>query len=269
MSVLKSKNSEVESYKFGQFNPGTEDQSGVKDFSFETLDKAKDFSKGISESKIRQERELEASSGFAISPIVKQHRGLVKQAETDYERKVAEEVARRLEEVQAQAYKEGFDKGVEDGTEKALSEASIQISEQVEELASLIESLNEASAQIFEQNKNDAYLMVKNLTKWVVLKEIDDKAYLGRLLEKLIYEINSKSNLVVRVNESSFGYMPEVVKVIERKLGKLTNVRVEIDMDQNEPGIILESENTIVDGSLETQFKAIDKIFLNAGVSES
>ena len=269
MSVLKSKNSEVETYKFGEINPTGKEQVGVSNFTFETLDKAKDFSKGLSQAKIRQEREFEASSGFAISPIVKKHRGLVKQAETDYEQKVATEVARRLEEIQKQAYQEGFDQGVQDGTEKIQAEATVQVSEKVDELAAMIEGLNESTSQIFEQSKNDAFIMIKNLTKWIILKEVDNQAYLSRLLEKLIYEISSKSNLVLRVNESSFGYMPEVVKIVERKLGKLTNVRVEIDTDQTDVGIILESENTIVDGSLETQLKAMDKLFENAGVNES
>lgn len=270
MSVLKSKNSEVEVFQFGKINPsGADVVSGVQDFAFEALDKSKDFTAGISEAKIREEREFEANTGFAISPIVKKHRGLIKQAESDYEKRVAEEVARRLEEVQKQAYQEGFDKGAEDGRAEALSQASEQVAEKVDELSQMIDSLHDSTREIFEKNKNDAYLMVKNLTKWIILKEVDNPTYLSRLLEKLICEINSKHSLTVRVNESSFGHMAEAVKIIERKLGKLTNVRVEIDQDQDYPGIKLESENTIIDGSLNTQFEAIDKLFMNAGVNES
>jgi len=44
--------------------------------------------------------------------------------------------------------------------------------------------------------------------------------------------------------------------------------RVEVDLDQEENGIVLESENTIVDGSLETQFKSIDRVFENVGLYE-
>ena len=110
--------------------------------------------------------------------------------------------------------------------------------------------------------------MVQNLTKWIVLKEVDEKYYLSRLLEKLIYEINSKANLVIRVNESSFGHMPEVIKILERKLGVLANIRIEVDPELEGHGIILESENAVVDGSLEAQMKSLDKLFANVGKNE-
>lgn len=270
MSVMKLKNSQVETYKFGEINPSGKDSDGsVSDFSFKALDKGKDFSAGVDQVRIRKERELEASTGFSISPIVKEHRGLVKQAETDYEKSVATEVANRLEAVQKQAYDEGFSKGQEDGFKDANEAAKMEVEAKIEELADMIDNLNASIAEIYNNCKNDAYLMVKNLTKWIILKEVDEKYYLTRLLEKLIYEINTKSNLTLRVNEQAMGHIPEVIKIVERKVGMLTNVRIEIDHDQSENGIILESENTIVDGSLDTQFKAIDRIFENAGVNES
>lgn len=269
MSVLKSKNSQVETYKFGEINPTGKSDDSVRDFSFKALDRGKSFSAGVDQVRIRKERELEASSGFAISPVVKQYRGLVQQAETDYEKKVATEVAKRLELVQKKAYEEGFTKGQEDGFKDANESAKEEIEAKIQELSDMIENLNGSISEIYNNSKNDAYLMVKNLTKWIILKEVDEKYYLTRLLEKLIYEINTKSNLTLRVNEQALGYIPEVIKIVERKIGKLTNVRVEVDHDQNENGIILESENTIVDGSLDTQFKAIDRIFANAGVNES
>ena len=108
--------------------------------------------------------------------------------------------------------------------------------------------------------------MVKNLTKWIVLKEVDEKYYLARLLEKLIHEINTKTGLVLHVNEKSFGHMPEIIKIVERKVGVLTNVRVEVDLDLDETGIVLESENTIIDGSLDAQFKSLDKLFTSVGI---
>jgi flagellar assembly protein FliH len=55
--------------------------------------------------------------------------------------------------------------------------------------------------------------------------------------------------------------MPEVVKQIEEKLGPLTNLRIEIDQTQTQPGIIIETENGIIDGSMEGLFQTIDKMF--------
>ena len=62
--------------------------------------------------------------------------------------------------------------------------------------------------------------------------------------------------------------MPEIIKIVERKVGKLTNVRVEVDLDMSENGIIIESENTIIDGSLDAQMASLDKLFTTVGIND-
>ena len=123
--------------------------------------------------------------------------------------------------------------------------------------------------RILLESQEDAYNIIKNLSKWIVLKEVDEKYYLSRLLEKLVHEVNRKNNLVLHVNESAFGYMPEIIKLVERKVGKLQNTRVEVDLDQTENGIVLETENCIIDGSIQAQFKAIDELFRSVGLDDS
>lgn len=268
MSNLKGQKFDVQKYTFGQLVPSQSSQEGINEYQLRSLNDIANFKQSISQSDIRVERMMEARVGFEVDPKIRELRGLKRQEEEDYERRIVDEVERRVAEIRDQAYAEGFKAGEEKGHEQAYAESSQKYDEFVADFASKIANLNESIRNIYEQSQQEAYLMVKNLTKWIILKEVDEKYYLVRLLQKLIYEINEKSNLVIRVNEEAFGYMPEVIKIVEREMGKLPNVRVEIDLDQNENGIILESENTIVDGSLETQFKSIDRIFENAGINE-
>lgn len=270
MSNTKTQKFDIKEYSFGQLVP-TEDGlqlEGIQDYELKSLDEIADFKQSISADVLRTEREYEAATGFQIAPEVREQRGLKQQEEEDYENRIEAEVQRRLQEVKQQAFEQGFNEGLEKGHAEAYAESAAKYDEIVAQFAQQIDSLNTQIRDIYTQSQEEAYLMVKNLTKWVILKEVDEKYYLVRLLQKLIHEINTKSNLVVRVNEEAFGYMPEVIKIVEREIGKLTNVRVEVDLDQNNNGIILESENTIVDGSLETQFNSIDKIFENVGINE-
>lgn len=269
MSESKTQKFEVKDFSFGQLVPSNDGPLGeISEFELQSLDQVKEFKNNISQDLIRSEREHAASSGFSIDSRVEEHRGLSKQAQEDYEKAVNAEVEKRFAALKEQAYQEGFAKGQEEGNAQALAESSQKFEEIISDFVGKIDAVNEEIRDVYEKSKEEAYLMVKNLTKWIILKEVDEKYYLVRLLEKLIYEINTKSNLVVRVNEDVFGYMPEVIKIVERKLGKLTNVRMEVDLDQSNNGIKLESENTIVDGSLETQFKSIDKLFENVGINE-
>ncbi len=269
MTVLKQKRGKIKSFQFGELVP-SEDGSVMNSDSFElkSLNAAQDFKHNITEGSIRAERDNEAATAFSIDNMVKEHRGLNRQAAEDYEQAVAAEVAKRVEALKEQAYDEGFQKGLAEGEEKAYGEATTKFEAEIDNCAEKIARLQEDAADILAKSKDDAYRMVRNLTKWVILKEVDEKYYLARLLEKLIHEINSKTNLVLHVNQESFGYIPEIIKIVERKVGKLTNVRVEADLDMKENGIMLESENTIIDGSLKAQFESIDKLFLSVGLNE-
>ncbi len=269
MSVLRKNTSNVTAFEFGKLVPSeTPNSEELESFELEALSDASSFKHNITEDVIRLEREFEAASSFNIDEVIKEHRGLNRQAEEDYQNAVAQEVERRVSALEKEAYEKGFEKGLAEGHEKAYTEAKVEFDHKLDECANRIEQIQTDSLEILSKAKDDAYRMVKNLTKWVILKEVDEKYYLARLLEKLIHEINSKSNLVLHVNQDSFGYIPEVIKIVERKVGRLTNVRVESDLDMKFNGIKLESENTVIDGSLEAQFETIDRLFQNVGLNE-
>lgn len=269
MAIIRGQELEISEFKFGKLIPGEKESSqNIEEFELTSLKSASEFKNGLTPEIIRQERENEAGSSFSILPMVKEHRGLNQQEKEDIERAVAEEVEKRLAQIQEQAYQDGMTKGLEEGRESAYNEAKQEVDAKISELAQTIENLQNDMEKVYLDTQEDAYLMVKNLSKWIILKEVDEKYYLARLLEKLIHEINSKTNLVLHVDESSFGYMPEIIKIVERKVGRLTNVRTEIDLDMQGHGIKLESENTIIDGSLEAQMESIDRLFRHVSSNE-
>jgi flagellar assembly protein FliH len=263
--ALGNGNTNVKPYKFGELVPSenetTQNTDQVSKFEMKSLKDAANFKNNITDNVIRTERGFEKDSAFSILPLVREHRGIVDQEQRDYEEAIQNEVDRRLkalyEETRQQAYQEGH----QEGYQVAYSEAINTINDRVEDFVDVMNQVKEQVDQVVETNKQDAIHMIKNLTKWITLKELDDDDYLVRLLNKLILEMNAKNNLLIRVNQDSFKYMPEVIEKVQAKVGELTNVRVEIDLDLEEKGIILESENGIIDASLDAQFKSLDKIF--------
>lgn len=271
MSLSKTKKTgKVESFKFGELVPNSaldkDIVDKVLDYSFSDLQHASKIKNEITESEIRSEREFEKKSPFVISSMVREHRGIVDQENQDYEKRVNSEISTRMKVIKGDAYNEGFNTGKEEGYKEAFEQAKLQFDQKVEELGSLIEGLVAQSEEVLVENKKNIYRMVKNLTKWVLLKEISDESYLPKLLEKLVYEMNTKNNLVIRVNSRNFDEMPGVIEKVEEKIGQLKNSRLEIELDLDKPGIILETENGIIDGSIEAQFASIDKLFENVGI---
>ena len=52
-----------------------------------------------------------------------------------------------------------------------------------------------------------------------------------------------------------------VLEAVQKKMGGLHNVRTEINHDLEGPGLILECENGIINGSFNEQMKGLDKLF--------
>lgn len=260
--MQKYRNAEIKSFEFTDLQ-GTHviTQSQFKSFEFGTLEGKPFASETISEETIRTERGYAKQNNFKIDDIVRDCRGLSRQEQNDLEERIQSEVKKRLEAAFEEAYREGLEKGREEGREIAMNEHQAALAQKVEKFEDVITSIQGQSDKILESNRQEVYEFIKRFTKWIILKEIDEKVYLESLLEKLILELNVRKNLIVKVGRANFEQMPGVIHTVESKLGQLVNVRVEIVPEIQYPGIILESENGLIDGSLEGVFSNIDKIF--------
>lgn len=260
--MQKYRSSEIKSFEFSDLQ-GTDvvTQEGFKAFSFNELSGEVFNKEKISDETLRTERAHEKKSSFKIEGVVRESRGISRQEQSDFENRIQNEVNRRLEAAYQEAYKEGIEKGKEVGRQAAYAEYQVELEAKIEEFSKTIESLSGQNEKILEKKHQEIYEFIKRFTKWIVLKEIDEKVYLESLLEKLILELNARKNLIIKVGRQNFANMQEVIQVVESRLGQLSNVRVEIVPEIHHPGIILESENGLIDGSMEGVFQNIDKIF--------
>jgi flagellar assembly protein FliH len=268
--MQKYRNSDIKPFEFSDLQ-GTQvnHQGDFKPFSFHELSGEVVNCERISEESLRSERSYEQKNNFKIDGNVRNSRGLVRQEQSDMEQRIEQELNRRLETAFQQAYNEGLEKGREIGRQSAFDEYQKELAARIENFSQTIESLNVQNERILEKNRHEIFDFIKRFTKWVVLKEIDEKTYLESLLEKLILELNARKNLIVKVGRNNFSQMPEVIKHVEARIGQLSNVRVEIVPEIHHPGIILESENGLIDGSLEGVFQNIDRIFEQMNLQES
>ena len=197
-----------------------------------------------------------------FSPIVKEHRGLLDQEKKERERKILDEVSRRIEIIKQGAYEDGFNEGVDAGEKEVFNQTKAETEEKLNILTEMINEVLVVKESIIMNQKDEIYKLIRNLTKWVILRELkDDGEYISRLLEKLIIETQETSNLLVQVNQKQFSAMPEIIEVVQNKLGKLDNVRVEVDYEISENGIVIDSDNGIISGTLDQQFESLDKLF--------
>lgn len=260
--MQKYRSSDIKPFEFSDLQSShVVTQGDFKAFSFNELN-GEVFNKDkVSEDTLRSERSFEQKNNFKIDGVVRNSRGLARQEQSDLEKRIEEEVNKRLQAAYEQAYHEGLEKGREEGHQAAFDQYQQELAARLESFTQTVQSLNGQNEKILEKNRSEVYDFIKRFTKWIVLKEIDEKVYLESLLEKLILELNARKNLIIKVGRSNFSQMPEVIQQVESRVGTLSNVRVEIVPEIHHPGIILESENGLIDGSLESVFQNIDRIF--------
>jgi flagellar assembly protein FliH len=264
--LLKDK---VAKYEFEPLFDDSIAKEEFRDFEFKTLKKDQVIDIQEHERVIRKERSNATKSSFAIAPIVREHRGMNRQEELEKQRLIQEEVERQLIRIQEQAYKEGFEKGLKDGKEEVFNETRAGVEQKLEALGEMVEVALQTQYELLNRERTGVHKTIKNLTKWVILKELkDDGDYVIRLLEKLISELQVKNNLLIQIDPKSFAEMPDILELVQERIGGLKNVRMECDYDIEGPGIIIESDNGIINGTLKEQFASLNKLFESVGLVE-
>jgi len=253
----------VVDYQFQSFTDSDFNNGEVKLFEFKPLlSGAETNVKSEFQKVIKLEREQASQSQFKINPITEKFRGLKDQEEREYEERVDQEVRRRVAEIQDEAFKAGFDEGVNQGRDEIFNQMRSSVDQKLEDVSAMVTDVLKTYEEIIHNQKHEMYVLLRNLSRWIVLRELnEDGKYIERLLERLLLEIQSRNNLLIQVSSSDFEKMPEVLSHIQSKLGEMKNVRIEIDNSVKSKGIIIESENGIINATLEEQFKSLDKLF--------
>ena len=254
---------EVTDYEFHSFNEIEEGSESVKLFEFKPLlNSTQTVDKSDFQRIIKSEREFAKSTQFKVNPMVEQFRGLKDQEEREYEERVEEEVKRRVQEIQDEAFKAGFDEGVNQGREEIFIQMRSAVDQKLENFSQMVTVVLKTQEDILTKQKTEMYQLLKTLSKWIILRELqEDGKYIERLLERLLLEMQVRSNLLIQVNSSEFAAMPEVLEHVKSRLGEMKNVRIEMDSSVQSSGIIIESENGIINATMEEQFKSLDKLF--------
>lgn len=262
MSILKNEEIQIEDFKFNQFSEKNAKESGVENFEFQRIN-PESTPNFIDKEIIREQRVQASKSDFKVDSFVKDYRGFSQQEEEDFQRRLQGALQERYDEVSQKAYQEGLELGKVEGEKLAIAQSKERIDKNLDDIALILESIQKQKDELLAKHKEDIYMMVKNISKWVALKEIkdDESSYLEKLLIKLISQINTKNSLNIKVSKDTYEQMESIVSVVEKRLGQLPNLRYEVSPEIESRGIVLESENGVIDASLEAQFANIDSIF--------
>ena len=251
---MKSKMSVIKNYEFKDFSEKIEKESYFeKSFDDHCL---------IDKRITNKERKFAKNNNFDIHPILRDKRGIMAQESELQEEIVESEVQKRLEEVRENAFAKGYQEGKAKGENDVYEQTKIEAGEKLDMLSEIINEVLKSKIRLIREEKSHIYGLIRKLVKWIILRELsNDGDYLKRLLDNLASEIEGNSDLVVYLDQESFKNMPEFVDYAQEKLKNFKNVKVKIGHDIEGVGIMLCSESEIISGTMEDQFKSLEKIF--------
>jgi flagellar assembly protein FliH len=254
---------EIEPYHFKSFTISTDqDEDEVLSYNFKNFDEYKEQLKAGLDKQFKLERDNARQTGFTISQIVKDYRGITDHEDQERERAVQIEVQKRLIELEENAQAKGYEEGLKRGQEEIYNNLTKEAESKLMTFTEVVEKVLDNYQNIIINQKEEICQVIKTITKWVIQRELkEDGRYIERLLYRVLEETKERSNLLIKVNKNDFESMPEILKLLEERFGEMENVRIEIDHAMEDFGIILESSNGIVDGTLEQQFSSIDHLF--------
>ena len=263
--VLKE---DFKTYEFKNFEAEDVKQSNVDEYKFQPLT---EFYEKNSEHEFNiQDSNEGGEEAFRVSPIVKTHKKINHYFEIYKEKKINDEVERRLLKLEKEAFEKGYSQGVKQGEEESCRERKESLKREMSTFSKFIKNVLKTKQEMLENEKHSVYELIKSLTKWIILKELkDDDKYLFRLLEKLMVEVENKNNVLVQINREDFEENQDVFQEMQNILKEMPNIKFDVNDDIKTRGIILTTENEVIDGTLEEQFKNLDKIFLQIGLKKN
>ncbi|MFZ8934885.1 MAG: FliH/SctL family protein, partial [Bacteriovoracaceae bacterium] len=243
--IYKDKNFEhlnelkIQNYDFETFLGSEESDFEHKEFDVPDFEEGKLIKRNVkSIVNVAIEKDSALQTGFQISPIVQEHRGHKEIELNQNKRRISKEVEIRINQLKDEAYKDGYNEGLRQGKEDALEQLKENSEDKLARLTEMISEAVKYKKDLLSNDKTEVYRLVRDLTKWIVLRELkSDDEYIERLIEKMIHELGEKNNLIIHVNQEQFEDMPEVLEKVQEKLGELSNVRTVVNYDLNKNGI--------------------------------
>jgi type III secretion protein L len=166
------------------------------------------------------------------------------------------EAARHEAELIREEAKAEFERQRQAGFEKGQEEGKAEIAERI------VECMGQ-SAVYFSKVEDVMVDLVMRAVR-TMLGEFDRRDAVERVVRRALESTRSESHVTVRVSPAQADWLKTRINAIVQTFPKIQFLEVMPDSRLPEDGCVLETEIGVVDASLETQLKAIEKALIRA-----
>lgn len=169
-----------------------------------------------------------------------------------------EEAKAEAETLKAEAMQQGYDAGI-DAARKELEEFRAGMGDSV---AAVLQAIQGQCSSIFDTWREDLVeLMREAVSRYtgVVLRE-ERAEVLSALFTQAVQVLESRRNLVIRVNPEDEVAVADMVQAAKERLTGLESWTVRPDASMTPGGLVVESDNGMVDNRMETRGAVINDV---------
>lgn len=261
MAIEKINN--FEDYEFQEFDRGKGKLSseGAADFNFQRFSKETD---NLDENTLVKEFDVAHQQHFEIEESVVKLRKIQDAKENQINRLIGERVEKELEALKKEAYEEGYAKGIELGKEESRAEEKEAIQKSIQQVELMVSNLLSRQDELIKGQDQNINKLIRDLVKWITLKEIEkDDNYLVRLIDKIVEENKESSKINFHVGTGIIASFKDSIEVINEELTKKhgENVIIRESSSLSKDAIEVELESTIIKAGLSDQLSVLDELF--------
>ena len=252
-----------EDYEFQEFGQGKGKFSGqdAVDFSFQSFSRSRD---NVDEQKLVEEYDVAHRENFEIEESVVTLRKIQVAKENQINRLIAERVEKELDALKKEAFDEGYAKGFELGKEESKAEEKEGIQKSIQRVELMVSNLLDRQDELIKGQDQNINKLIRDLVKWITLKEIEkDDDYFGRLIERIVEENKESSKINFHIGAGIVASFKDSIEIINEELAKKygDNISIRESGSLSKDAIEVELESTIIKAGLNDQLIVLDELF--------
>ncbi len=211
------------------------------------LDEVKSDEENVSEATIANEEILNEAMDMAKE---------LREDAVNRASKIIEDAELEAEKIKDDAYKVGYEKGLEDGSMEAMKRADAYM----ENLQKEQEALYKKNQETLEANISDTQDKLVNLSCALIEKLtgilVDEyKSVMLYIINNALNESDNSKEFTIKVSEGNYSYLTDNLDRISGATNPNISIEIYSDSKLNKRQCIIESENGIIDLSMDIQVR--------------
>jgi len=197
-------------------------------------------------------------SRFSLNPLLRDPLSVEEEERRVIEERVRVRVEALSEEVKRKSEAVGYEAGLKKGHTEAYSKFLEEGAGRLQRFEAFLAEIESAKEQIFRANERFLVEVVFRIAKMLLLKELAaDKEYVLRLARELIERVGVRENITIRISPEDAQTANLFKEGLEKSLGILKNVDIQISNQVKGGGCMIETEWNAIDASVETQLQGV------------